>query len=229
LTKTKINKNFTLVVSVARLLLTALVLTGLFSQLFALNADSLGGTPWRAYLRTDVADTAVGNQYMSGGATIGTWWGGEFRTPFCTQLSAYNATGPFGQWSMYGTGLMISSRDSTLPSGNAGVTFNVAGAGAKGASFQFSPGLTPNEYAHLIYLTGNAVVSSGANPTEMIRIGEIPQGGHGIGNYITSSNPEKRCKGYYNDVGVNGIGVFNETNYTTRPGDYGSWHANEIL
>ncbi|MDP2808169.1 MAG: hypothetical protein Q8O74_08570, partial [bacterium] len=56
----------------------------------AVNADSLGSNPWTSYLRSDVADTVVGNLYMPAGATIGEWGGGEFKTPFCTELSVHN-------------------------------------------------------------------------------------------------------------------------------------------
>jgi hypothetical protein len=193
----------------------------LVNPVLAINADSLGGNPWTFYIRSDSTGTTVGNQYMPAGATIGEWGAGECKIPFCTQLDAYNETGPFGQWSMNGSGLHISCQDLTLPRGSAGITFDVRGAGAKGVIFQFSPGLTPNEYAALIFLSGNGVVSSGGNPTEMIRIGEIPQGGHGVGSYIGSPNPLMRCAGYYNDVGANGDGVVNEINFSTRPGDRG--------
>jgi hypothetical protein len=187
---------------------------------WAVNADSLGNNPWTSYLRSDVPDTALGIQYLPAGATIGEWGAGECKIPFCTQLDAYNATGSFGQWSMNGSGLLISCQDATQQ-GNAGITFDVRGTGARGATFQFDGTITPNEHSALIYLTGNSVVSARGNPVEMIRIGEIPQGGQGIGSYITSANHSLKSLGYYNDVGVNGIGVLNETNNTTRPGDYG--------
>ena len=204
------------------LIAAVIVLAGFVARAYAFNADSLGGNPWSSYLRSDTAGTANGNLYMPGGATIGLSGSGEFKTPFCTQPDVYNEAGRiFGQWSINGGGLQIACQNATLPRGTAGIVFDVREPGARGAEFQFDGSVAYNEYAPLILLNGNSAVSSGGNPTEMMSIGGIPQGGHGVGSYITSPNPSMKCAGYYNDVGVNGDGVVNETNFSTVPGDCG--------
>ena len=228
--KSQINKAFWAKKVWIKLLgLILLLAASLTNPALGTNADSLGGNPW-PYLRSDAADTANGNLHMPGGATIGVSGGGEFKTEFCTQLHVYNAagTGYFGVWDIYGSGLLLQSMDPTVTGGNPAMTFMVEGAGAKGAKFQLDGSKVYNEQANLLSLSGNGAATTGGNYVALMQIGQMTEDGVGL-SIATGATSPHRTTGIYIDIGANSTGSSLETNFSTRPGDYGQLNVLDYI
>ena len=170
------------------------------------NPDSLGGNPWTAYLRSDIADTASGMKWFPDSLDLGTYGTGSTRLNFLTKCNAYyDQSDGWGQWTFYGGyGLTISHQTYAPNPSHAALRILEYDPVGIGLLMSAETDLTTG---HLIQLTGNSKVGG----YDLMKIGEVGPGCHGMGIYTASAN----AIGTYYDVGDSGIGALVECNEHT--------------
>jgi hypothetical protein len=171
---------------VFKLSLTILVLTGLVSQAFALNADSLGGTPWSAYLKSNTIDTANGPLYLN-------------------QVKWLGATADAGKMMMqlqnYGSGILGWQYSASAPF-ITGISASASQPWMEVRSDSAGPGL--------IKLHGNAAQTTPSNIILIDQLGQYSTGlaifAQGTGIYVGSSGSGQGLR-MVNSSTSSGIGI----------------------
>jgi hypothetical protein len=221
----------------------------IFGHLYG-DADSLGGNPWEAYLRSDVTDTVSSilqfDQTPIFPGMVDPGWNANKRiaiydvgdyTLYSTTLAAFSATiSPDSLGGKHWTSYLRSDARDTLSASlifrGAGRLYGVSDSAGQAAvqvtladdsakGVYLTPGdQLPSAQASLLYLTGNLKAHPVGGYTDWTRYGEIGYGNNAIGYYGGDST----TFAYLDLTGTNAKGIYDELNYATTNSTTGIYH-----